>query len=98
MQIIGRDPLSGRIVAWFFNSDGGHAYGVWTKSGDALACQTQGVTADGLITTATNVMHRSSDKNVFSWQSVGRTLGNEPLPNTEKIVFERPNINIPAAK
>jgi uncharacterized protein (TIGR02246 family) len=98
IQIIGRDPLTGRIVAWFFNTDGGHAYGIWVKSGDALACQTQGVTAEGLITTATNVMHRSSDKNVFSWQSVGRSLGNEPLPNTEKIVFERPNINIPAAK
>ncbi len=98
MQIIGRDPLSGRIVAWFFNSDGGHAYGVWANRGDALACQTQGVTADGLVTNATNVMHRSSDKNIFSWQSVGRSLGNEPLPNTEKIVFERPDITIPAAK
>ena len=88
MQIIGKDPLTGRIVSWFFNADGGHGYGVWTKDGARWLIRTQGATADGAPTTAINVLYHADD-NVLSWQSVNRTVGDQSLPNTKEIVIER---------
>jgi hypothetical protein len=88
MQIIGKDPLTGRIVSWFFNADGGHGYGVWSRDGSHWLIQTEGVAADGAPTTATNVLYHADDK-VLSWQSVDRTTGNHSLPNTKEIVIER---------
>jgi uncharacterized protein (TIGR02246 family) len=87
-QIIGKDPLSGQIVSWFFNADGGHGYGVWSHDGSRWLIRTQGAAADGAPTTATNVLYHADD-NVLSWQSVDRTAGDQPLPNTKEIVIER---------
>lgn len=87
-QIIGRDPLTGQIVSWFFNADGGHGFGAWTKFGNRWAVQSQGTTADGVPSTAVNVHYNAGD-NVMSWHSVNRTLGDQPIPDTKEIVFER---------
>jgi uncharacterized protein (TIGR02246 family) len=87
-QIIGKDPLTGQIVSWFFNGDGGHGYGMWTRDGERWLIRTQGATADGAPTTATNVLYHP-DENVLSWQSVNRTAGSQSLPNTKEIVIER---------
>ena len=89
MQIIGKDSLTGQIVSWFFNADGGHGYGVWTKSGDRWLINTHGATAEGAVTSATNVIYHA-DENVVSWQSVNRVVGDQALPNTPEIVLERP--------
>lgn len=87
-QIIGRDPLTGQIVSWFFNADGGHGFGAWTKFGNRWAVQSQGVTSDGVPSSAVNVHYHAGD-NVMSWHSVDRTLGGQPVPDTKEIVFER---------
>ena len=88
MQIIGQDPLTGQIASWFFNADGGHGYGVWSQDGSRWLIHTQGTTADGAPTTATNVLYHPDDT-VLSWQSVNRTVGDQSLPNTQEIVIER---------
>ncbi len=88
LEIIGRDPLNGQFVSWFFNVDGGHGMGVWSKDGDRWLIRTQGMTADGASTTATNILYHADD-NVLSWESVNRMLGDERLPNTKEIVIER---------
>jgi hypothetical protein len=90
-QIIGRNPFTGQIVSWFFNADGGHGFGAWAKDGNRWLVQSQGATADGVPSTAVNVLYHADD-NVISWQSVNRTLGNQPLPDTKEIVFEREEI------
>ena len=76
MQIVGKDPLTGQIVTWFFHADGGHGYGVWTKDGSRWLLLTKGATPDGVLTTATNVLYHA-DENVISWQSVNRTAGGQ---------------------
>lgn len=96
MQIVGVDPLSGKIVSWSFTADGGHGYGVWTKSGNRWVIATQGATSDGATTTATNVFYQPH-ADVLSWQSVNRTVDGQALPNTEEIVLERLAVN-PSAK
>jgi uncharacterized protein (TIGR02246 family) len=88
MQIIGVDPLSGQLVSWFFTADGGHSSGVWVKSNNRWLINTQGATADGAVTTATNILYQPHP-NVLSWQSVDRTVDGQVLPNTEEIVLER---------
>ena len=88
MQIIGVDPLSGQLVSWFFTADGGHSSGVWVNSGNRWLINTQGATADGAVTTATNIFYQPQ-QDVLSWQSVDRTVDGELLPNTEEIVLER---------
>ncbi len=88
MQIIGRDPVSGRIVSWFFSADGGYGTGLWQKEGSRWFIQTTGITADGTPTAATNVLYHA-DKNVASWQSFNRFRGNTPLPDVKEVVIER---------
>jgi uncharacterized protein (TIGR02246 family) len=88
MQIIGVEPLSGRIVSWFFTADGGHSSGVWMKSANRWLINLQGASAEGAITTATNIFYQPH-ADVLSWQSVDRMIDGQSLPNTEEIVLER---------
>lgn len=88
MQIITKDSLTGQIVSWFFNADGGYGYGTWTKDGARWLIRAHGATPDGAAASATNILYHADD-NVLSWQSIDRTVGNQPLPNTTEIVVER---------
>ncbi|QDU90680.1 SnoaL-like domain protein [Pirellulimonas nuda] len=87
-QVVGRDPLTGQLVSWFFNTDGGHGFGVWSRDGDRWLVRTVGVTGQGAPTRATNILYNADDK-VHSWQSVDRSLANQPLSDTEEVVIER---------
>jgi len=88
MQVIGRDPLTGQIVSWYFSADGGQAYGAWQRVDQRWAIEAVGVSAEGARTSATNVLYRA-DTDVMSWQSVNRVREDMHLPNTKEIVFER---------
>jgi uncharacterized protein (TIGR02246 family) len=88
MQIVGRDPMSGQVVSWFFSADGGHGTGVWQKAGSRWLIQTAGTAADGSPTTASNMLY-AADKNVLSWQSINRRRGDTPLPDVKEVVIER---------
>jgi uncharacterized protein (TIGR02246 family) len=96
LQIIGRDPLTGQIVSWFFNSDGGHGLGAWNKEGERWLIQTSGMTADGASTFATNILYHPNDS-IMSWESVNRMLSNERLPNAREVVFERASVSRPSS-
>lgn len=87
-QIIGRNPVSGKIVSWFFSADGGYGTGLWRREGSRWMVQAVGITADGTPTMATNVFYLA-DKNVASWQSFNRYRGNTALPDVKEVVIER---------
>jgi len=87
-QIIGVDPQSGRLVSWFFNADGGHGYGRWSQEGSRWIINTEGTSADGAPTAATNILYHADD-NVCSWESVNRSIGETRLPNAKEVVMER---------
>lgn len=93
MQVIGRDPLTGQIVSWYFSADGGQGYGAWLRQDRRWMIDTEGASSDGARTSATNVLYRADD-NVLSWQSVNRVREDMRLPDTKEIVFER----VPAVK
>ena len=87
-QIIGKDPQSGRLISWFFNPDGSHGQGVWSQEGSRWIINTEGTSADGAPTSATNILYHADD-NICSWQSVNRSIGEIRLPNAKEVVIER---------
>lgn len=88
VQLIGWNPARDRIQSWNFSSDGGHAVGVWSPVPGGWAAEIEGVTGEGVNTTAVNVLTRLDD-NAYVWQSTQRTLGGTPLLDTEEVVFKR---------
>lgn len=87
-QMIGWDPLAGRVVSWTFTSDGGFAAGAWMPHEGAWHVAEVGVMADGTPTTAVNIWSHP-DKDTVSWKSGNRTLGGEALPDLQEVVLKR---------
>lgn len=87
-QIIGWDPAAQRIRSWTFDSTGGHGQGAWTAVEGGWIIESEGVLADGSLTSSTELL-RLVDDNVLGWQSVDRIAGGQPLADTEEVVLER---------
>jgi len=88
VQIIGLEPGSGRVQSWNFSSDGGYATGVWMPRAGGWAGRIRGFTGDGIPTSAVNLLTRIDD-DAYTWQSVERTVGGEPVPDTDEVVLKR---------
>src|SRR5262245_8256452 len=92
VQLIGFNPDASRIQSWNFSPDGGHAIGTWAPRDKGWAAELSGVTGDGTITTAVNLLTKLDD-DAYVWQSIQRTAGGAPLPDTEEIVLKRTKSN-----
>ena len=87
-QVIGWDPLVGAIRSWVFDSDGGFSAGIWKRDGDKWVVESTGFLAEGLPVSSVQVFARF-DANSFGWQSFGRRVGAETLPNIDEIKVSR---------
>jgi len=87
-QIIGVDPLTGDIMSWTFNADGSHAVGIWVPVENGWAIESRGITADGMLTRANNVISKI-DGNGCRWQSVNRTVNGLEMPDALEVVSKR---------
>jgi len=96
-QMIGMNPLSQQINSWIFSSDGGHAVGIWGTCQRGWRIETTGVLPDGSITTSINYLSHPSDDTLV-WESTGRQVGDQPLPDEEKVVLKRQQIQSDQAK
>lgn len=88
VQLIGFNPQQGHIQSWNFSSDGGHSIGVWSPRENGWSAEMRGVTGDGTPTTAVNRLEKLDD-NAYVWQSVRRSAGGNPLPDTDEVVLKR---------
>jgi uncharacterized protein (TIGR02246 family) len=88
LQIIGVDPGTGEVVSWEFDGDGGFGRGLWTQDGSNWRIEAEGITKEGLPTTATNLV-KFADKNTFTWQSTNRTLGDQPVADVPETRISR---------
>jgi len=88
LQLIGWNPQGGHVQSWNFSGDGGHAIGVWTPRDGGWEAEVRGVTGAGVSTTATNHLRRLDD-NAYVWQSINRTAGGQPLPDSDEVVLRR---------
>ncbi len=83
-QVIGWDPRTNNIVSWHFDSDGGFAYGKWSKQADTWTVEVAGVTANGGSSRASNVFTVKSPSE-FVWQSIDRFANGTQVDNTEQL-------------
>lgn len=88
VQLIGWNPLQGRVQSWNFGPDGGHATGTWWPSEDGWTAHVYGTTGEGAPTSSVNILKRLDD-NAYVWHSVHRTVGGVTLPDTAEIVWKR---------
>jgi uncharacterized protein (TIGR02246 family) len=87
-QRIGWDPLAKTIRSWVFDSEGGFGEGLWTREENRWIVKMTGVTRDGKIASATNVITRAS-KDRMTWQSRDRIVGGEKTPDIAEIPIAR---------
>ena len=88
MQVIGWDPSSKQIRSWAFDSEGGHATGVWTKKGDLWSIASRSTLPDGGKASSVNVITQVDDDQ-YKWRSVNRMAKGELLPNIDEVVIVR---------
>ena len=88
MQMFGKDPASGTLRAWTFEDEGGIGEADIARDGKKWVHTARGVTADGQVMNATNIL-TPVDNDSFLWQTVGRTLDDEELPDLPPVKVTR---------
>lgn len=87
-QIIAWDPLNHVIRSWVFDSDGGYGEGKWIKKGNDWFVDSVYVTPEGRKATAINT-YSDITPNSYTWQSTGRQIEGEILPNIEPVTVTK---------
>ena len=80
-QRIGWDPLTGRLRAWTFDSQGGHFDGVWRRDGESWVLNSTGVTADGETASGTSIF-TIIDPHTITWQAVDHEIEGARRPDS----------------
>lgn len=88
LQRIGWDPQARQLRSWTFDSVGGFSEGLWSRAGDQWIIKLSGVTADGQIRSATNILTRLSDDHA-TYQSRDRVIGSEVMPDLDPVPIVR---------
>lgn len=87
-QMIGKDPALGTLRVWTFEDDGGIGDTDITREGKKWSFAARGITADGRMLTATNIM-TPIDADSFLWHATGRAFEGENLPDLPPIKVTR---------
>lgn len=89
IQRIGWDGSLGKFKSWVFDSEGGHAEGVWTEFDDVGVVKIAGVRADGEAYSATQTYERiGTDRFLFS--VTDRIVGDDTAPDFTATVVRKP--------
>lgn len=87
-QRIGWDPISGKLRAWVFDSDGGYSEGTWHRNGDSWIAKMTGVTSDGQVASGTSIYTFISE-HIMTWQAVDHEIAGVALPDSDVIIIVR---------
>jgi uncharacterized protein (TIGR02246 family) len=87
-QVIGWDPVAKTIRSWVFDSQGGFGQGTWSKKGNQWDVKSSSVLSTGEKASAINT-YTHIDDHIFTFQSVGREIGGEPMPDIESVTVVR---------
>jgi uncharacterized protein (TIGR02246 family) len=79
-QIVGWDALNNQIRSWVFDSDGGFGHGTWKRDGATWTIDAEFQNSEGQKGSSVN-RFKWIDDDTFSWQSTGRMLNGEKLPD-----------------
>ncbi len=87
-QRIGWDPLTRKLRAWTFDSDGGFCEGTWHRDGDSWVLKSTGVTADGATTSGTSIF-TYVNPHLMTWQAVDQEVEGVRLPDSDLFTLVR---------
>ena len=87
-QVIGWDPVTRKIKSWMFDSEGGYGNGVWTRKGNRWIVKASRVLTSGEKASSVNII-TYVNRNTFRWQSIGREIDGELLPNIDEVQVVR---------
>jgi len=87
-QVIAWDADKEKIRSWVFDSDGGFGEGSWLKKGDSWVVETAQTLADGSRASSINI-YTKVDDNSYTWESTGREVDGEMLPNIDPVTVTR---------
>lgn len=86
---IGWDPLTRQIKSWIFDTEGGYAEGLWTRTGDRWVVKMNGVRPDGSTASATN-LYVPVRRDQIRFSSVDRMVGGEQEPDQTALIVRKP--------
>jgi len=87
-EVIGWDPVAGKVRSWVFDSDGGFSENLWTHEGRRWLIQCTATLADGRQSTAEHTLTFIS-KDKHTWSSSNRQVDGELMPNIDPIEIVR---------
>jgi uncharacterized protein (TIGR02246 family) len=87
-QMICKDRSTGQIRSWTFDPDGAFAEATWSRDGNKWIQDSAGVSEDGRVLAATNLLVRIDD-NSFTFQSVERSAGGEEMADIPAVRVTR---------
>ncbi len=87
-QIIGWDPSTKEIRSWVFDSDGGFGHGIWRQKGDLWIVESAYTLPNGQKASSINIYKKMDDNN-YSYESTGRSIDGEFLPDIEPVTITR---------
>ena len=87
-QRIGFDPLTGKLRAWIFDSEGAYSDGLWHRDGDNWVLKSIGVTADGQTASSTSI-YSFVNEHTMTWQSVHHEIAGIQQPDSEVVTIVR---------
>ncbi len=91
-EVIGYDPVAGRLRSWVFDSEGGYGEGVWNRDGNKWLITFKGTGTDGITSSAEHLITFVNPRK-FTWESFNRQRDGQALPNTDKIEVVRTPAN-----
>jgi len=87
-QMICKDRSTGQIRSWTFDPDGSFAEATWSRDGNKWTMDAAGVSDDGGVMAATNILNRIND-DTFTFQSVQRSIGGEDIADIPAVRVTR---------
>jgi uncharacterized protein (TIGR02246 family) len=85
---VGWDAVRKQFKSWVFDSHGGHSEGYWTRDNDQWIVKSQGSTASGEASSATNI-YRPIDADTVIWKSIDRVVDGEATEDMGPITLKR---------
>jgi hypothetical protein len=87
-QRIGWDPLTRKLRAWIFDSEGGYADGFWHRDGESWILKCSGVTAEGQTASYTAVYQLIND-HTMTWRYLDYEVDGIQQPDSEVFTLVR---------
>jgi uncharacterized protein (TIGR02246 family) len=87
-QWIGWDAAAKQLRSWTFESSGSLGQGVWSNVGDKSTIKFEMILPDGKKLAANNTITKV-DADHATWQSTGRTMDGQAIPDSEVIKLKR---------